>query len=207
MARKSIHNLAAADKALQQYNFKDLQRACLVRGMEPQDMVEADYFKLQSFFANNFHVDPDNSLLDKFDEWFGSEMALIGKGSDNPDYAWMFHPDLRLGFHTGEDEKGNLTGSKKPRKFKKPVEKKKRTRRKDLGNIFAGTKKALTMELAKEILTKKYKKKPNKEPNHDVIISRITKQVTKKFPDANDKSIRIWYNKMKRQVKAELKLT
>tara|TARA_R110001606_G_scaffold397658_2_gene574839 strand:- start:884 stop:1489 length:606 start_codon:yes stop_codon:yes gene_type:complete len=200
MGRIRIHNLSAAEKDLSQYVFKDLQRACLVRGMEPQKMVESDYWKLQSFYIKNYSEVPNNSLLDEYDEWFDSEMALLGKGADNPDYKWMYHPDLRLGFTTGTDEKGNLVGSKKPRLFKKPKEVTKKERRKDLGGIFAGTKKAMTMELAKEIINKRQAKDLDKKLNHDAIIGRITKKVLRQFPDANEKSIRIWYNKIKKEL-------
>lgn len=201
MGRVNIHNLGAAEKALQNYNFKDLQRACLVRGLNFSDMPEMGFFELQSFFIKNFLVETDNTLLDKYDQWFESEMALEGKGVDNPEYSYMFHPSLRMGFYTGEDDEGNLVGSKKPRKFKKPKVEKKRERRKDLGGIFAGTKKAMTMELAKDILTKRYEQNPEEEPNHEKILARIIKKVAKEFPDANEKSIKIWYNKIKKTVK------
>ena len=66
---------------------------------------------------------------------------------------------------------------------KKPKEKKKRQR--DERGLVAGTKKSYTFELTSK--------------GYD--LERVTRRVLKKFPDANAKSISLWYRKAKRGVK------
>lgn len=171
--------LTPADKALRKLKYKDLQRECIVRGMSFEDLVEADIWRLQSYFKKHYYDAKDSDKLDEFDRWFEGEMTLEGKGTDNPEHAWMHHPSLRLGFTQGEDEQGNSIGHLKPRKFKKVKKKAKRVKLKELGGIIGGTKKAMTFALAI---------KGNS-------LSRVQKKVKKAFPEAQDKSIRIWYNK------------
>jgi ATP-dependent exoDNAse (exonuclease V) beta subunit len=67
--------------------------------------------------------------------------------------------------------------------FMKPKEKKKRQR--DERGLVAGTKKSYTFELTAK--------------GYD--LERVTRRVLKKFPDANAKSISLWYRKAKRGVK------
>jgi len=193
MAKNDIGNVHGE---LQNFTIKDLQRACIVRGMKFDEVTQADIWKLQSFYIRNAHVTTDNRLLDKYDEDFESEMALQGKGIDNPDYAWMYHPDLRMGFYEGTDDTGKPTGERRPRMFKKPEEPKpKRERLKSLGGIFSGTKKAMTTELTISLIRKR--REQGEEINQEALIRRITKKVLEAFPDANEKSIRIWYSKAK----------
>lgn len=87
-------------------------------------------------------------------------------------------PFIPLGFRE-TDEEGNTVKVKKPRGIKK--KKKKRERNKQFG-IFSGTKKELTYRSQVEGLT----------------LEETINRVKEVFPDANDKSISIWYKKSKR---------
>ena len=158
------------DNVLSKFKHIDLQRACLMRGL-PFDQIGESYYSLTSYFAKNFDNPEDQTLLDQFDTW--RYKRLKERGEDNP----LF---VRLGFTR---EINADTGEILKRKRVKFVNKKKpkRKRNKELG-IFAGTKKELTMISQKEGLS----------------LEETTRVVLAKFPDAKDKSIRIWWKKATR---------
>ena len=162
-----------AQRDLSGYNFKQLKRACIVRGMDFDDVINSTVLKLQSWFLLNYYNDCDNSLLDKYDDYFEDELRDAGAED-------LIHPQLRLGYVGERDEDGNVTKVKKVRGLKKIL--KKRKEKNNLG-IFSGTKKALTYDLAIKGKTKE----------------ETIKLVCLQFPDAKDKSIGIWYNKAKKK--------
>ena len=65
----------------------------------------------------------------------------------------------------------------------KVVKEKKEPRKKDANGLFQGTKKSYTYELQKKGKT----------------LDQVITKVTRKFPDAQTKSIRIWFNKSKKE--------
>lgn len=162
----------AIDSVLGKMRYIDLQRACLIRGIGFEELVEGDFYRLQSWLAKNWDTDLDTGLLDKFDEW--RERVMKSQGKDEP--------FIRLGYVAEKDEEtGEVTKVKKIRNLKKP--KRKRERNKSLGNIFKGTKKELALQCEKEGKS----------------LDQTIKIVMEKFPDALEKSVRIWYKKAKRE--------
>lgn len=149
--------------------FLDLQKECILRGMIPEEMVASDLGKLQSWLIKNWDLSQLPSRLDDFDKWRELELEKIGKGGE---------PFLRLGYIGQINEETDDFDIKKPSSIKKATVK--RERDKDMG-IFLGTKKALTFSLTKEGKS----------------IDDIISLVTEKFPEAQEKSIKIWIKKCK----------
>lgn len=166
--------------ALAEMRHKDLQKNCVVRGMEPKEVVESSDPQLASWFLSNFMVTPNQELLGVFDNFV--EHELRNRGYKDNDL--LLDPSLRLGFIPDDDElevinKKNNTIKKleeKTNDTKPPKEK--RVFDKAIG-VFSGTKKALTFKLADE----------GKDINETI------NGVMSIFPEAQEKSIRIWYRK------------
>lgn len=173
--QRAIKNLvirdAKVDAVIKDLKLPDLQRQCVIRGMPFHDVVEATVLNLHSFLIQNWDNSVDRNKLIEFDVWMDQELTDIGR-------ADLIHPMLNLG-HTIKDDGGIV--KKKVKKIKSE-KKKKRERTED--GIFKGTKKAYTFELAK------------KGHSKDEVID----MVLEKFPEANEKSISIWYNKARKSV-------
>ena len=90
---------------------------------------------------------------------------------------------MRLGYIGEKDEEGNIIKRKKVPGIKKS--KYKKPREKDENNLVKGTKKSYTWELTKKGLN----------------LERVIRRVQKKFPDANEKSIRLWHRACLREMK------
>jgi hypothetical protein len=157
--------------------YKDIQRRAIVLGMAFPDVVNSDINGLLSFIhKSNNRVDP--SLIDKFDDWMDQHLEAIGYDANDP----IRSSKLRLGY-LGEEKDGKrakkrVPGIKKPKEKKPPKER-------DEFNLWKGTKKSYTFELTQR--------------GYD--IDRVTRRVKKKFPDANDKSIRLWFGSARRAIK------
>lgn len=155
----------------QKMRYKDLQRACIVRGMDFDILVQCDIHRLQSWLVKHFEDDVDPVRLDNFDSW--REGYMKAQGIDEP--------FVRLGYVAETDDiTGEIIKRKKLRNIKKP--KFKRERNTQLGGIFKGTKKELTYQCELQGKT----------------LEDTISIVTEKFPEAVEKSIRIWYKKSKR---------
>lgn len=170
--RKYEITMHPADKELSLMRYADLQKACLVRGLDFKKMVDSDIGYLSWFFKENFYEKTDNTRLDAFDEW--REEIMKKRGKDDP--------FIRLGFIGEKDEEtGEVISIKRQKKFKKPKKNKKREKNEEYG-IWKGTKKALTAECYQEGKT----------------LEKTLKIVMGKFPDAKEKSISIWFKRFKR---------
>ena len=159
------------DIYLKDMRLRDLQREAILRGMDFQDMVSSSVLQLSTWLINNWGEVRQRELLDEFDSWMDGKL----KESGNDD---LIHPMLNLGFNPTEEE-----GKKKTKRIKgirkEPVRKERTTE-----GVFKGTKKALTFELTKKGLDK----------------TEIVKQVMESFPDAKEKSIIIWHNRMRKNM-------
>ena len=101
-------------------------------------------------------------------------MIRLGKGDE---------PFIRLGFIGEVDpDTGETISFKRPRKIKKD----KVRRERNEANLLTGTKKSLTFECFK----------------NGISIEDTVEKVTDKFPEAVEKSIRIWYKKFARAGKS-----
>lgn len=178
MANKEKANFLTA--AGRNMTYKDLKRKAIILGMPFPDACKASVFGLIGYI-NSSENKPDTSLIDQYDEWLDKQLEEIGYGKDDP----LRSSRLRLGFLGEESENGKRKGHRIPGIKKQ----KKAPRERDQYNLVKGTKKSYTYELAHKGFS----------------LDRIIRRVKKKFPDANDKSINLWYRKAKRDGKASRK--
>lgn len=167
--------LGAAGKNM---TYKDLKRKAIALGMPFPEATGCGIFNLVGYINESTNR-PDKSLIDKYDEWIEEQFNSTGIPLDDP----IRNSRLRLGFlgEEGEDGKRKLKrvpGMKKPKEKKPP-------REKDQFNLVKGTKKSYTWSLV--------------EKGYE--LERVIRRVKKKFPDANDKSISLWYRAAKRQMR------
>lgn len=162
--------------------YKDLKRKAIILGMPFPDACSAGVFDLLGYI-NNSEEKPDKSLIDKYDDWMDKQLENIGYSKDNP----LRSSRLRLGFLGEEGENGQrkikrIPGIKKPREKKPP-------RERDEFNLIKGTKKSYVWELTSK--------------GYD--IDRVIRRMKKKFPEANEKSINLWYRMAKRTINGKTK--
>lgn len=162
--------------------YKDLKRKAIILGMPFPDACSAGVFDLLGYI-NNSEEKPDKSLIDKYDDWMDKQLENIGYSKDNP----LRSSRLRLGFLGEEGENGQrkikrVPGIKKPREKKPP-------RERDEFNLIKGTKKSYVWELTSK--------------GYD--IDRVIRRMKKKFPEANEKSINLWYRMAKRTIDGKTK--
>lgn len=149
------------------FRFRDLQRACIIRGMPPEELVNQDIYGLHRYIQDHKNDDVDIDLLEDFDEW--REKLLeekYGKGE----------PFVRLGYIGKVDEEGKpvMVYQAKPKKPKKHIEKDA-----EMGGLWKGTKKHLTMQCKKDGLS----------------LEKTVSKVIAQFPEAKESSIKIWYKR------------
>lgn len=169
---KKGYKVKSAIAAMADMKYPDLKRACIIRGMPFEDVVRGDFPRLGSWLNKNYMVKTNSKLLDEFDEWNRADMIARGYPPDEP--------MIRYGFIDTDPDTGE-TIIKRPRKIKKDKVRRERTEQ----GLFKGTKKELTFQCAMEGKTL--------EETNEIVIE--------KFPEAVEKSIRIWYNKAKKAKK------
>lgn len=159
-------------------NYKDLKKECIVRGMEFDRVINSDFPSLTNWLVNHVQLDKNISLLDEFDDYIDEKLRASG----NHD---LIHPSLRLGYvsNGSEDREKPVIKDTKP---KEKTEVKKRSKKKDKNGIVKNTKKSLTGKLQ----------------GKGYPIEKVIKRVKRRFPDANEKSIKIWYRKFERSKKS-----
>lgn len=151
------------------FRFRDLQRACIIRGMTPDDLVAGDIYKLHKFIQDHKDDEVDLNLLDDFDDWREKKLDEMGKKGE---------PYVKLGYIGKTDEEGNplMVFKPKPKKPKKHIEKDA-----SMGGLWKGTKKHLTVQCKKDGLT----------------LDQTILKVMAAFPEAKESSIKIWYKRQK----------
>lgn len=176
--RKFEMNLNPADAYLRELKYRDLQRECVIRGMPFELVVAQNVHTLSGYFRKHFTNDINHSLLDSYDDWVEAKIKDSIEARGDNDFS-IIHPSLRLGY-VGEKSDG---GESKQKRVRTIVKKKKKKRERTNDNVFKGTKKALAFELQGKGLSKE----------------EVIEKVMSAFPDANEKSIGIWFNKAKKQ--------
>lgn len=171
------------DKELQTFRHRDLQRAVIVRGMPFEEVVRATHQGMQKFFCENYWVTQHRELLNEYDSFIERQLIAENKTPDNPEYAHLFHPSLKLGFVGERDEEGNIVKTKRVKGMKK--EKKPPRDKNTKFNIFTGTAKELTYQCQSQGKS----------------LADTLKLVKEKFPDRAEKSINIWYKRAKKAAK------
>jgi len=166
--QQSISNLTTLKS---DFTYKELKKQCILRGIEFEEATSSSFPHLSSWLLAHRFDDENKDSLYKYDLWIEKQLHEQGK-----DY--LIHNSLRLSFiNDGSAE----PKPEETKDIKKP--KKKRVKRtKNKQGLFSGTKKAYTFELT-------LAEKPFKT---------ILRRVLKRFPDAREKSVKIWYNKAKK---------
>ena len=158
---------------------KDLVIACVSRGLEFEQVVKLDHNGLGSFFVKNFENTENPELLTQYDIWLDQQLEQRGYKQGDA----LMSPCLRLGYvgrgdlsdapakiiEPGNKEKKIPEGAKE--KVKREID--------ETTGVVAGTKKNLTYTLAKQ----------------GIELSEVVTRVKEKFPDAQEKSIKIWYKR------------
>ena len=183
MAKKKRKDLKAPSKEKSNFlgasgrnmTYKDLKRKAIILGMPFPDACSAGVFDLLHYIQSS-EERPDKSLIDKYDDWMDKQLENIGYSKDDP----LRNSKLRLGFLGEEGEDGQRKSKKVPG-IKKPREKKP-PRERDEFNLIKGTKKSYVWSLVAK----------------DYDLERVTRRMKKKFPDANDKSITLWFRTARR---------
>jgi hypothetical protein len=187
MARQKKDNddgLDPAYRELKDYRRKELQKECIKMGIPFPNVCDFSQTQLMSWFIKNWKdpKDRDKKLLEAYDEWFLYEMMKKNYDPRDPKVGYLFHPAMQMATQYSEDEAETeeLLKLKKSSKTTKPKASNKPARVKDESGIVKGTKKSLTIKLAKEGLD----------------VAKIIKRVKKEFPEANESSIKIWAKRL-----------
>lgn len=163
-----ISNLSSQKGA--HLTYKDLKTECVARGMPFDEVIGATFPYLTNWLLDNVLRPTDDKLVEDFD--LHVEKILKARGSD-----YLVHNSLRLSYLKERDEDGVII-KKEP---KAPREKKAPRERTETG-LFKGTKKAYVQELYMKGKT----------------LEQTMVKVCRKFPDAKEKSVKIWFNKFKK---------
>jgi hypothetical protein len=166
--------LIKIQEVVETMDLRALKKNAIIRGLPFEELGNLSVLRLCGWIIKNFNNVIDIDLLDKYDVW--AEKFMRERKMDD----CFFHPCFKLGFVGETDEEGKILTIKKPRDIIKPKKAKKvRTSQ----GIFLGTKKAYTYELQS--------KGTSKEKTIELVLL--------KFPEAQEKSILIWW---KRSAKA-----
>lgn len=166
----SIMNLVNNDSKGSDLKNKDLQIECILRGMAFEDVLRSSFIRLANWLVEHATLPKDFELLEKYDNYI--EDILREKGKEE-----LIHNSLRLGYVQRDEEEGE-----EKQKKEKVVKEKKAPKEKDTNGFYKGTKKSYTYECQGRGKT----------------LEQTIIKVKRKFPEAQDKSIRIWYNKAKK---------
>lgn len=186
MAKKKKENEDGLDPAyreLKDYRRKELQKECIKMGIDFPLVCEFSNTQMMSWFIKNWVDIPqrDETRLAAYDEWFLYEMLKLNHDPRDPKKGYLFHPAMQMATqYVEEQETDEVLKLKKASKTSKPKAAPKVGRIKDESGIVKGTKKALTIKLAKEGMD----------------INKIMKRVKKEFPDANENSMKIWAKRL-----------
>lgn len=168
---------ASAIKYVESLALPNLKRECIIRGLPFGEVGNMSVLNLQSWFLKHFDNPIDVSSLEAYDLWV--EKVLRDRGCDEALLASTF----RLSAVGERAESGEII-KKRRVKLLGPKVKKKKERTPE--GLFKGTKKSFTYELAK-----------------DPAMNRVEaiKLVQEQYPEAKEKSIGIWFNRARKQIK------
>lgn len=170
-----------AHRELANFKHRDLQRACILRGLSSDRVVGDGHLELVRWFIANYDNGQDDQLIAAHDRWVVAELKAKGLKDDDA----LLNPAMRFGYG-GNIEQMEKPKSTPPAKIPKVIEKAKSSIDPELG-VRTGTKKSLTFQLTK---------------GGKYAIEKIIELVVAKFPDANEKSIKIWQKRCLNEMKA-----
>lgn len=170
-----------AYQELSGFIYQDLKKAVIERGMDFELVVSSSHGTLQDYFIHHYDEPRIPKRLEEFDEWMDRTLGARGHKPDDPIRQFKQ-------FTQKEEEPEPKPIRVKIEKPKKP----KREKNKEFG-VFGGTKKEYTYNLSKDLLSKKgnYSNKELVKKFGD----QLFEKVQNKFPEANDKSVKIWFKR------------
>lgn len=184
MGRRSLQDeITPQDRALAKMKYRDLKLACVARGMPFEEVIAADHPKLASWFNQNFENGEDPTLLNEFDVYVEEQLQQRGYKKGDAILA----PCFRLGYIPPMEDlpdQPKRVGIVVKMETKPEEQKPKREVDTETG-IIAGTKKALTYKCQKDGKS----------------LDETVKIVKDKFPEAQDKSIKIWFQRSAKAIK------
>lgn len=158
-------------RELANMKHRDVQKACVIRGLDFLSVVKYDHHKLIGWFQDNYDNGQDLNKLVEFDAWRTIELTTTFGDKIE---SWQLHPALNYGY-TGEIDKldrpkaiTKLTEVKSEKKQKATID--------EATGVRSGTKKAMTYKMTQA----------------GGKIEDIIKAVLLAFPGAQEKSIKIW---------------
>lgn len=160
------------NRELQKLNLRDLKIACVLRGCDPEKVINSTVLDLSHWFHKHFYEGQDPSRIAYYDSYVKDILIKRGHKEGDP----LMAPILSLGY-TGSYKD---TGETKPKEkviSKEPKEK--RERDENLG-VYSGTKKHLTITCAKEGM------------NFEDTLEKVKATFGE---DVSPKSVKIWFKK------------
>lgn len=172
------------NRALSRMRHRDLQRECILRGLEFNKIIEFDHHGLANWFFEHFEDVEDLTRLTEYDLWIEAQLQERGhKKGDvilSPSFRFGFSPDMSevkvLGITTGRFQVTEPNTSAEP-KMKREAD--------PATGVISGTKKNLTYQLTDQGLS----------------IDEIIAKVKESFPQAEEKSIKIWQKRRLNETK------
>jgi len=183
MAKSLLTTSQRAHKAMAKMQYPDLKAACIMRGMDPMDVVESDHGGLSGFFIKHYEEKKNRELLEDFDIWMDAKLGEEGYEDDNPVRKHRQFSNL--------DEDENIQVKTKSLKRADIPLKKRVKKERNKHGIFKGTKKDLTYSLTEQLYQKKGSDYTPKELMKKYS-NKLVAKVLDKFPDAKEKSVKIW---------------
>lgn len=168
--RDSKENRKKQDKAFSYFSdktYRDLKKEAIELGMSFPDATAAGIQELISYIEPRIGDKKKSGIVEAYDDWADNQLALLGY----PEGKHIRSPQLRLSYI------GELDENRKPVRLERKEKKVKEKRERDENGLYKGTKKSYTYGLAEKGYS----------------LDRVTRRVIKKFPDAKEKSIVIWY--------------
>lgn len=185
-----------ANKTLLEFKFLDLQAACISRGMLFEEVVDSDRLRLESWFCKHFKVKQNKGLLEDFDVWVQKTLMKTGKFQKDD-------PFIQYKRFSALNENGEVKATNSiMRKAKIKKEAKPKRERDTKFKIFSGTKKAYTYHLAQDLYDKLIHKYDIKQLFKN-FSTKLVEKVKAKYPEAQEKSVKIWMTRALKAIHAE----
>lgn len=167
------------NRIMHNLRHKDLQAECIKRGLSSIEVVSMDHHKLTDWLFKNLDNTQDEQKLIEHDAWVDEQLTQRGIKKGDA----LLNPALKFA-RPGNIEEMDKPSIIKPEGSNVPkAEKKLKAEISQVTGVRSGTKKALTFDLA----------------FNGVEIGNVIKQVKDKFPEADEKSVRIWFKKAIKQ--------
>jgi hypothetical protein len=164
----AFENIVNLSNGKSDFTYKDIKKQCIMRGIGFEEVVNGDVLGLSNWLLKNQTNSVNESLIIEFDNWLDKKLL-----EDKLDY--LVHPGLRLS-HISTDDSIIAIKVEKKLKTLKPK------REKDKLGLYKGTKKQYTFDLQRKGKT----------------VDQVITKVCRKFPEAKVKSIKIWFNRSRK---------